>query len=77
MPKLLRVLEERSFERVGGLQPITVDIRVIAATNVNLADMVAAKRFRADLYHRLNVVSSGPLSSGPQGASRRRTCLTA
>ena len=57
-PKLLRALEERQFERVGGLEPIKVDIRVIAATNVVLAEAVAARRFRSDLYYRLNVVST-------------------
>ena len=55
--KLLRVLEEKIVVRVGGSSPIATDARVIAATNQNLAEMVQQKRFREDLYFRLNVVS--------------------
>ncbi len=55
--KLLRVLQERRFERVGGNETVAVDVRVIAATNRNLREMVEAKTFRADLYYRLNVVA--------------------
>ena len=55
--KLLRVLEEKVVVRVGGSSPITTDARVIAATNQDLAEMVQQKRFREDLYFRLNVVS--------------------
>jgi DNA-binding NtrC family response regulator len=54
--KLLRVLQERSFERVGGAEPIKVDVRVIAATNANLLEQVQQGKFREDLYYRLNVV---------------------
>lgn len=55
--KLLRVLQERQFERLGGQQMLTVDIRIIAATNRNLEQMVEANQFRADLYYRLNIVN--------------------
>ena len=54
--KLLRVLQEGIFYRVGGNDPIQVDVRIIAATNKNLAEEVEEKRFREDLYYRLNVV---------------------
>lgn len=54
--KLLRVLQEREFERVGGLKPIKADIRLIAATNRNLEDEAKAGNFRQDLFYRLNVV---------------------
>jgi formate hydrogenlyase transcriptional activator len=55
-PKLLRALQEQEFERLGSSQTIRVNVRVIAATNQNLAELVAAKQFRADLYYRLNVI---------------------
>src|SRR5512134_1685792 len=54
--KVLRVLQERSFERVGGTKPIQVDVRVVAATHRNLEEEVRRGRFREDLYYRLRVV---------------------
>lgn len=55
--KLLRVLQEQNFERVGGSQTISVDVRVIAATNRNLEDFMKEGKFREDLFYRLNVVT--------------------
>jgi len=55
--KLLRVLQERRFERVGGNETVSVDVRIIAASNRRLRDMVETKAFRADLFYRLNVVA--------------------
>jgi transcriptional regulator with GAF, ATPase, and Fis domain len=54
--KLLRVLQERSFERLGGSETVTSDVRILAATNRNLLKMVQMGTFREDLYYRLNVV---------------------
>ena len=65
--KLLHVLQNRSFIRVGGNEPVQVDIRVIAATNCDLEEMVQQKRFREDLYYRLNAF----LLSIPPLAARR------
>jgi len=55
--KLLRVLQEKEFERVGGTKPIRVDIRIIASTNKNLTKLVQEGKFREDLFYRLNVFS--------------------
>ncbi|MBW2520316.1 MAG: sigma-54-dependent Fis family transcriptional regulator [Deltaproteobacteria bacterium] len=55
--KLLRVIQEHEFERVGGNKTIQVDVRIVAATNKNLEDQVKSGRFREDLYYRLNVVN--------------------
>jgi len=54
--KLLRALQEREIERLGGVRPVPVDVRILAATNVNLRSAVRAREFREDLYYRLNVV---------------------
>jgi DNA-binding NtrC family response regulator len=66
--KLLRVLEERSFMRVGGTETIEVDVRIIAATNSDLESRVAAGEFRSDLYYRLKVVTIAipPLRERPE-----------
>jgi DNA-binding NtrC family response regulator len=55
--KLLRVLQEREFSRIGGVQPIKVDVRIVAATNKNLDDLVRKGQFREDLYYRINVIA--------------------
>jgi two-component system response regulator AtoC len=55
--KLLRVIQEREFTRIGGVQPIKVDVRIVAATNKNLDELVRKGLFREDLYYRINVIS--------------------
>jgi len=56
-PKLLRAVEQKQIERVGGVKPIDIDIRIVAATNQDLRTLVAEKQFRADLYYRLSVAA--------------------
>jgi transcriptional regulator with GAF, ATPase, and Fis domain len=67
-PKLLRALQEKSFERLGGTKTIPIDVRLIAATNRNLAQMMLEKSFRSDLYYRLNVfpINLPPLRDRPE-----------
>ena len=55
-PKLLRALQEREFERLGSTQTVRVNVRVVAATNQDLGQLVTKKLFRADLFYRLNVI---------------------
>jgi formate hydrogenlyase transcriptional activator len=67
-PKLLRVLQEQEFERLGSSKTIQVDVRVVAATNIDLARMVDERKFRSDLYYRLNVIPIAlpPLRERPE-----------
>jgi PAS domain S-box-containing protein len=67
-PKLLRALQERSFERLGGTRTIPIDVRLVAATNRNLTQMMGDKLFRSDLYYRLKVfpITTPPLRDHPE-----------
>jgi formate hydrogenlyase transcriptional activator len=67
-PKLLRALQEKSFERLGGTKTIPIDVRLIAATNRNLTQMMGDKLFRSDLYYRLKVfpITTPPLRDRPE-----------
>jgi len=67
-PKLLRALQEKSFERLGGTKTIPIDVRLVAATNRNLTQMMGDKLFRSDLYYRLKVfpISTPPLRDHPE-----------
>ena len=67
-PKLLRALQEKSFERLGGTRTIPIDVRLVAATNRNLAQMIGDKLFRSDLYYRLKVfpITTPPLRDRPE-----------
>jgi transcriptional regulator with GAF, ATPase, and Fis domain len=66
-PKLLRALQEKSFERLGGTRTIPIDVRLVAATNRNLTQMMGDKLFRSDLYYRLKVfpITTPPLRDHP------------
>jgi transcriptional regulator with PAS, ATPase and Fis domain len=66
--KVLRVIQERQFERIGGIKTINVDVRIIAATNQNLEEAVAMKRFREDLFYRINVIPINLPSLRERGA---------
>jgi transcriptional regulator with GAF, ATPase, and Fis domain len=67
-PKLLRALQEKSFERLGGTKTIPIDVRLVAATNRNLTQMMGDKLFRSDLYYRLKVfpITTPPLRDRPE-----------
>jgi len=75
-PKLLRVLQEREYERLGSTQTRQVDVRVVAATHRNLSEMILQRQFRSDLYYRLNVfpICIPPLRERGDSASGAAFC---
>ena len=76
-PKLLRALQEKSFERLGGTKTIPIDVRLVAATNRNLTQMMGDKLFRSDLYYRLKVfpITTPPLRDHPEDIPDTRPAL--
>ena len=76
-PKLLRALQEKTFERLGGTKTIPMDVRLLAATNRNLTQMMADKLFRSDLYYRLKVfpITTPPLRDHPEDIPHARPAL--
>jgi len=76
-PKLLRVLQDREFDRLGGVHTLRVDLRIISATNRDLLQEVLDKNFREDLYYRLNVfpIQLPPLAGAQRGHRHPRAAL--
>ena len=76
-PKLLRALQEKSFERLGGTRTIPIDVRLVAATNRNLTQMIGDKLFRSDLYYRLKVfpIITAAAARSPRGHSHSGPAL--
>ena len=74
--KLLRVLQESEFQRVGGTDTIKVNVRLVAATNQNLDELITQGRFRKDLYYRLNVVPVRVPPSASAPTIFPSSCLT-
>ena len=72
--KLLRVLQEREFERLGGVQTLRVNVRLVAPTNRDLAALVSEERFRSDLYYRSHGVPPSPRPTHGEIVSRGSRC---